>query len=66
MDFVESKFFYRIHGLEIKFEEREHILKMATKTEKISFFVYTHEKYHYVGKVPKIIFEKLTQKMINF
>ena len=37
MDFVESKFFYRIHGLEIKFEEREHILKMATKTEKMPF-----------------------------
>ena len=24
------------------------------------FFIYAQEKYHYVGKVPKIIFEELT------
>ena len=39
---------------------------MATKTEKINFKSYTHPKCSYVGKVPKIIFEKLTQKLINF
>ena len=39
---------------------------MTTKTEKMPFFIYTHEKYHYVGKVPKIIFENLTQKLIDF
>ena len=30
------------------------------------FKSYTHEKILYVGKVPKIIFENLTQKLINF
>ena len=39
---------------------------MATKTEKMPFFIYTHEKYDYVGKVPKIIFENLTQKIKRF
>ena len=39
---------------------------MATKTKKMPFFIYTHEKYHYVGKVPKIIFENFTEKMVNF
>ena len=39
---------------------------MATKTEKLLFKSYTHEKWSYVGKVPKIIFENLTQKLINF
>ena len=41
----------------MKFEEREPSSNSATKTEKMPFFIYAHEKYHYVGKVPKIIFE---------
>ena len=39
---------------------------MATKTEKLPFKSLTHSKWSYVGKVPKIIFEKLTHKLINF
>ena len=39
---------------------------MATKTEKMPFFTIAGLKLTYVGKVPKIIFEKLTQKIINF
>ena len=39
---------------------------MATKTEKMPFWIVTHSKWSYVGKVPKIIFEKLTQKLIDF
>ena len=40
---------------------------MATKTEKSPFKSYTHSKWSYVGKVPKIIFLKnLIQKLINF
>ena len=39
---------------------------MATKTEKMPFFTIAGPKLTYVGKVPKIIFENLTQKMINF
>ena len=32
----------------------------------MQFKSYAHPKIIYVGKVPKIIFEKLTQKLINF
>ena len=39
---------------------------MATKTEKMRFWIVAHSKCCYVGKVPKMIFEKLTQKMIDF
>ena len=39
---------------------------MATKTEKMRFWIVAHSKWDYVGKVPKHIFEKLTQKLINF
>ena len=39
---------------------------MATKTEKLLFKSYTHSKWSYVGKVPKLVFENLTQNMINF
>ena len=39
---------------------------MATKTEKMRFWIVAHSKWSYVGKVPKIIFEKLTQKLIDF
>ena len=39
---------------------------MAAKTEKMQFKSYTHSKWSYVGKVPKLIFEKITQKLINF
>ena len=39
---------------------------MATKTKKMPFKSYTHSKWCYVGKVPKIIFENLTKKMIIF
>ena len=38
---------------------------MATKTEKMRFWIVAHSKYSYVGKVPKIIFEKLTQNIIR-
>ena len=38
---------------------------MATKTEKMRFWIVAHSKWDYVGKVPKHIFEKLTQKLIN-
>ena len=39
---------------------------MATKTEKMRFWIVAHSKWSYVGKVPIIIFEILTQNMINF
>ena len=39
---------------------------MAAKTEKMRFWIVAHSKWSYVGKVPKIIFEKLTQKLIDF
>ena len=39
---------------------------MATKTEKLPFFAIAGPKLTYVGKVPKMIFEKLTQKVIDF
>ena len=39
---------------------------MAGKTEKLQFKSYTHSKSCYVGKVPKIIFEKFDKKLINF
>ena len=39
---------------------------MATKTEKLLFKSYAHSNWSYGGKVPKFIFEKLAQKMINF
>ena len=39
---------------------------MDTKTEKMPFWIYTHPKLCYVGKVPRLIFEKLTQKFIDF
>ena len=39
---------------------------MAAKTEKMRFWIVAHSKWDYVGKVPKHIFEKLTQKLINF
>ena len=39
---------------------------MATKTEKMPFFTIAGPKLAYVGKVPKIIFEKLIQKFTNF
>ena len=32
----------------------------------MTFKSYAHKKWSYVGKVPKIIFESLTQKLINF
>ena len=38
---------------------------MATKTEKMRFWIVAHSKWGYVGKVPKLIFEKLTQKLIS-
>ena len=38
---------------------------MATKTEKMRFWIVAHSKWDYVGKVPKHIFENLTQKMIK-
>ena len=39
---------------------------MAAKTEKMRFWIVAHSKWSYVGIVPKIIFEKLTQKLIDF
>ena len=39
---------------------------MAAKTEKMRFWIVAHSKWDYVGKVPKHIFKKLTQKFINF
>ena len=39
---------------------------MATKTEKMRFWIVAHSKWGYVGKVPKHIFEKLTQIFFNF
>ena len=39
---------------------------MATKTEKMRFWIVAHSKCCYVGKVPKMIFENLTQKLIDF
>ena len=39
---------------------------MATKTEKLPFKSIAHPNIIYVGKVPKIIFEKMAQKLINF
>ena len=38
---------------------------MATKTEKMRFWIVAHSKLCYVGKVPKLIFEKLTLKKIS-
>ena len=39
---------------------------MATKTEKLPFFTIAGPKLTYVGKVTKIIFESLREKLINF
>ena len=39
---------------------------MTAKTEKMPFFTIAGPKLTYVGKVPKIIFENLTEKLINF
>ena len=39
---------------------------MATKTEKMRFWIVAHSKWDYVGKVPKLVFEKLTKRLINF
>ena len=39
---------------------------MATKTEKMPFFAIAGSKLTYVGKVPKMIFEKFIQKLVNF
>ena len=39
---------------------------MAAKTEKMPFFTIACSKLTYVGKVPKIIFENLSEKLINF
>ena len=41
-------------------------LKNGHKNRKNAILIYSTFKIIYVGKVPKIIFEKLTQKMINF
>ena len=42
--------------------------KWSQKPKKCSLnhISYTHPKLCYVGKVPKLIFEKLTQKLIDF
>ena len=39
---------------------------MATKTEKMRFWIVAHSKWDYVGKVPKHIFENWLKKLINF
>ena len=39
---------------------------MAAKTEKMPFFTIAGPKLTYVGKVPKIIFENLREKLVNF
>ena len=39
---------------------------MASKIEEMRFWLVAKSKCDYVGKVPKPIFEKLTQKLINF
>ena len=39
---------------------------MATKTEKLPYKSYAHSKWSYVGKVPKLIFVKLSQKIVQF
>ena len=39
---------------------------MAAKTEKLPFKSYAHSKCCYVGKVPKLIFKKLTQNLNDF
>ena len=39
---------------------------MDAKTEKMPFKSYAYKRLVNVGKVPKLIFEKLIQKMINF
>ena len=36
---------------------------MATKTEKLTFSTTAGSKLTYVGKVPKIIFEKIERKI---
>ena len=50
----------------MKFKDREHVLKLATKTEKMPFKSYTHPKLCYVGKVPKLIFEIPQKKNHHF
>ena len=39
---------------------------MAAKTEKMQFWIVAHPKCSYVGKVPKLIFENFTKKIIIF
>ena len=36
---------------------------MATKTEKMRFWIVAHSKWDYVGKVPKKFFEKIESKI---
>ena len=40
--------------------------KQPQKNQKLQFKSYTHPKFIYVGKVPKLLFENLTQKLIDF
>ena len=40
--------------------------KWPQKPKKLTFKSYTHKKVLYVGKVPKLIIEKLTQKFDQF
>ena len=65
MDFVETKFFYKNHVLELILKI-ENMSKKQPKTEKLPFFTIAGPKLTYVGKVPKIIFENLREKLINF
>ena len=39
---------------------------MATKTEKMRFWIVAHSNWDYVGKEPKLIFEKFDSKIDQF
>ena len=54
MDIVETKFFLQKSCLGLKFKDREHVLKMATKTEKMTFKSYTHKKLSTLEKYLKL------------
>ena len=66
MDFVETKFFYKNHVLEFNLKNKNMSKKWLQKPRNCSLNHIHIKKIIYIGKVPKVIFEKLTQKLINF
>ena len=65
MHFVEIKFIYKNHVLELNLKI-ENLSKRLPQKPENSRLNHKRIKIDFVGKVPKIIFIKFTQKSINF